>query len=83
MVYYVIVVPYMLIFDSYSVYFFNFEFFLDIYFILDIIINFFKSFRDEKGNNVYSLRLIAVNYLKSFFVLDLLTSIPLGWILDN
>ncbi len=83
MVYYVLIVPYMIIFDNYSDYFSNFEIFLDSYFILDIIINFFTTYRDERGYYVYSFSQIAVNYLKSYFTIDLLTSIPLSRMLDN
>lgn len=56
MVYYVLFVPYMIIFDNYSNVFLNFELFLDIYFIIDIIVNFFSTYKDEKGNYVYSIK---------------------------
>jgi hypothetical protein len=55
MIYYLLIVPYMIIFDTYTDFFLNFEFFLDGYFILDIIINFLTTYRDERGYYVYSL----------------------------
>ena len=49
MIYYVLIVPYMIIFDNYTDFFYNLEIFLDSYFILDIIINFFTTYKDERG----------------------------------
>lgn len=73
----------MIVFDTYTDYIYDIELFLDIYFICDIIINFFTTYKDEKGNYVYSLSQIGVNYIKTFFFVDLLTSIPLGRLFGN
>lgn len=68
----------MIIFDTYIDFFYDFEIFLDGYFIADIIINFFTTYKDEKHSYVYSISKIALNYFKTFFLVDLLTSIPLN-----
>lgn len=46
-------------------------------FVLDIPLTFFSSYIDEDGEEVRDLRLIASNYLTSYFFLDVLAVIPL------
>ena len=61
----------------------NFENSMDACFMVDLIINFFTAFYDPKGNLVASHKEIALNYLKGFFLLDLVSSIPFGIIFTN
>ena len=51
---------------------------VDICFLADVVVNFFTSyFREFDEVEVYSVKMIAENYLRSWFLLDLLCCIPL------
>lgn len=51
--------------------------FIDIFFLLDILINFRTTINDEKtGEEISSPAKIAMHYLKGKFFIDLLASIP-------
>lgn len=51
----------------------SFETFLDFLFIFDIIINFFSAYEDPKIGLEMRHKVIALNYLTSWFFLDLLS----------
>ena len=54
-----------------------FERAIDVFFIVDIFLNFRTTFYDAATNNeVFDRRRCAMNYLKSWFVLDMAASIP-------
>lgn len=46
------------------------------FFILDILFNFRTTFVSSKGEVVSDSKLIAINYLRGWFVLDLLAALP-------
>ena len=51
--------------------------FIDIFFLLDILINFRTSVVNTKtGEDIYDAKIIAMRYLKGKFWIDLLASIP-------
>jgi hypothetical protein len=50
---------------------------IDFIFLLDLIINFFTAFKDEKGNIVDDLKLIAFKYLTGWFTIDLISILPM------
>lgn len=52
------------------------DFLMGVLFWIDLIVNFFMSFEDETGREVKNLRLIATNYLTSFFLIDALACMP-------
>mmetsp|Transcript_101992 Transcript_101992/g.297468 ORF Transcript_101992/g.297468 Transcript_101992/m.297468 type:complete len:747 (-) Transcript_101992:93-2333(-) len=52
--------------------------FVDYFFLVDLVMHFFHSYRDEKGFEVMSLRLIARNYLLGLFWVNLLACLPAG-----
>lgn len=53
-------------------------------FIVDIIIRFFVTYKDEENQViVYDKKLIAVHYLKTSFIFDLISTIPLDFILQS
>jgi hypothetical protein len=54
---------------------------MDIFFLLDILISFNCGFY-KKGILVMSRKEIILNYLKTWFIFDLLASFPYAWILD-
>lgn len=56
-----------------------FDLFLDIWFIVEIFLNFFTAFYD-KGILVTSKRKIAFNYISTWFFVDLVSSIPFSFI---
>lgn len=49
---------------------------LDALFAMDIIVNFNSAFIDDEGNLVTKRKQITINYLKSWFTLDLIACIP-------
>jgi len=54
------------------------DLFVDIYFWLDIIVNFRSGFEDQQeGTMVYDLGKIRQNYLSTWFTLDVVASLPI------
>ncbi|XP_048237827.1 potassium voltage-gated channel subfamily H member 8-like isoform X1 [Haliotis rufescens] len=49
---------------------------VEILFIIDIVLNFRTSYVNKSGQVVYESRMIAMNYIKGWFLLDLLAAIP-------
>ena len=54
----------------------------NVWFLIDILITFNTGFC-EKGMIIMNRKQIAINYLKKWFVFDLLSTIPYNWILLN
>ena len=54
---------------------------IDGFFAIDIVLNFFTTFfHPTTGEEIQVKKLIAENYLKGMFILDLLSTIPLDLI---
>ncbi|KAL5005757.1 hypothetical protein ScPMuIL_016915 [Solemya velum] len=53
---------------------------VEILFILDIVLNFRTSFVNKSGQVVYDARQIVINYIKGWFLLDLLAAIPFDFL---
>lgn len=53
---------------------------LDAFFILDMVVNFFSSYKDKEENEICNLKKIAIHYLKTWFFMDLIASVPIGLI---
>jgi voltage-gated potassium channel len=49
---------------------------IDIFFLIDIVLNFFTSYR-HKGTQITDRKKAAAHYLKTLFVIDLLANFPL------
>jgi len=49
---------------------------VDVLFILDLVINFFLSYRDARGMEVSDLKRIWINYLKCYFWINALACMP-------
>lgn len=63
---------------------FIFELVVDALFALDIILNFFTAYIDQESSLLITHpRLIARRYLKGFFLIDLIATIPFGYILTE
>ena len=57
-----------------------FDFLIDVYFLVDIVINFRTAFLDD-GELVTSPYRIGLKYLTTWFFLDLAASLPIEWFL--
>jgi len=44
--------------------------------VLDILLNFRTTYVSKSGQVIYESRLIAINYIKGWFLLDLLAAVP-------
>ena len=75
--------PLFLAFSIDNLYISLFEKAIDVYYILDICINFNLAFETSEGHWVEKRRDIAVHYFKSYFIIDFLTSIPIGWFVQS
>ncbi|KAK3083375.1 hypothetical protein FSP39_021037 [Pinctada imbricata] len=54
---------------------------VEILFMIDIVLNFRTSFLSKSGQIVYASRLIVINYVKGWFLLDLLAAIPFDFLI--
>jgi len=52
------------------------DFVVNCLFYIDLVLNFFLSYKDAKGHEVLDLRLTAKNYLRTYFVPNLIACIP-------
>lgn len=76
--------PYRLAFwETQSTYWSIIDFVVDLLFILDIVLNFFFATYDPQERIVYKPKEIAKNYLKTWFAIDLISSIPVNLILGD
>ncbi|OMJ74679.1 hypothetical protein SteCoe_26358 [Stentor coeruleus] len=71
------VLPYELSFIDYSDEWLYIDGFIDCLFILDILITFNSAYIDVTGKLIISRKAITKQYLKSWFFVDLISSIPL------
>lgn len=55
--------------------------FIDFFFIIDIIINFFTVFTNKFEDYVIDRKLIALNYLYGWFLFDFISVLPFGYFL--
>ena len=53
---------------------------VSLYSISDIVLNFRTSYVNKSGQVVYQARLIALNYIRGWFLLDLLAAIPFDFL---
>ena len=64
------------------VFWFVFDLFSDIYFYIDIVINFRTAYIDPSNLKlVYDWKLVAKNYAKGWFLVDLSSTLPVSYIL--
>ena len=77
---YFIVIPYFLSRDFFITEinhsFISILIFIDIIYIMDIIINFFRPYKSFDDNLIKSTKKIFINYVKSWFLIDLIQAIP-------
>ena len=53
-----------------------FDIIIDVLFLLDIIVSFFSAYRLPDGTQVKSFYLISLNYVKSWFFIDVIATFP-------
>jgi len=58
------------------------ESYMNIFFGIDIFVNFCTAIFDEEGKPIISHKLIAIDYMKGFFFLDFVSSIPFNLFSD-
>lgn len=59
------------------------NYFIDFSFLLDIFINFRTIILDAQGEEVVDPKVIAIEYIKGNFVLDVLATIPFEIFVSN
>nr|CCA15894.1 potassium/sodium hyperpolarizationactivated cyclic nucleotidegated channel putative [Albugo laibachii Nc14]CCA26917.1 potassium/sodium hyperpolarizationactivated cyclic nucleotidegated channel putative [Albugo laibachii Nc14] len=75
-------IPVRIAFDMENTTFFAIDRVSDCFFLLDIVLNFFTSYIDDAGLEIVDAREIRLHYLRSSFVLDVVSTIPLDWIVE-
>lgn len=75
-------IPVRIAFDMESTTLFAIDRVSDCFFLLDIVLNFFTSYIDDAGLEIVDAREIRLHYLRSSFVLDTVSTIPLDWIVE-
>lgn len=81
--YIVTFMPYYMVFDKKNSSRDIIEILLNLVFIADMVLMFFSAFYDSKGKLVISHKEICISYLKGYFFIDLLTSIPFSFIMTS
>ena len=66
---------------SFNSFGFWFDVAVDVYFWVDIGVNFRTAYYDSRGDLVISQHQISVTYLKGWFIIDLLTCLPISYVL--
>ena len=56
------------------------DFLIDLFFLMDIVLNFFTCYIDREGEIIGSYYLIARHYSRSWLLPDLISSIPFDWL---
>lgn len=78
-----LVIPYRVTFNMLSSGFLMFfEIYIDTFFIIDVFINLYTGYY-KKGSLVMKRRHIMCRYLKTWFIIDLLASIPFSWFISE
>mmetsp|Transcript_37640 Transcript_37640/g.86975 ORF Transcript_37640/g.86975 Transcript_37640/m.86975 type:complete len:666 (-) Transcript_37640:80-2077(-) len=59
------------------------ELVIDICFVVDIFLTFRTSFSDEEGEEVFDWTKVMVHYVRTWFFIDVITAIPLEYIVQR
>ena len=59
------------------------DFLMDLFFMCDIILNFRTGYVDSDGKVVMKQRKAAMHYLRTWFFLDIMATIPLDWFMSG
>ena len=77
LIYTAVLTPIRISFKDESAYWLYLELTTDILFMSDIVVNFLSAYSDKNGVIVFTKRKISKNYLKSWFIIDFVSSFPL------
>jgi len=79
------IMPYAMLFYPDSNFRQQLETFMNILFFIDIIINFFLCYykEDDRTELVTDRRVIAIGYLRGFFILDFFSTLPINMIISS
>lgn len=61
----------------------NFDVVVDSLFAFDILLNFVSAYEKADGTLVYKLKEIAISYIRSWFLLDVLAVFPFDFVFDQ
>ena len=75
-IYTAIAMPFLMCFQIQSKYMNYFDIIIDVFFIIDIVLNFFTTYVDKKGEIVTSPKKIRMYYIKGWFAVDCIAAIP-------
>ena len=53
---------------------------IDVYFLVDLVLQMFTAFHDERGMKVVDAKVIRTKYFKSWFLIDLVSGFPIQYI---
>jgi len=81
-IYQTITTPFIISFNFENKDLINFDYFCDVFFIIDFTLNFNTGFYKE-GVLIMNRKEICINYLKTWMAFDCLSSFPYSFILDN
>ncbi len=59
------------------------DYFTDVLFGIDIVVNFFSAFESANDELIHNRRVIARTYLKSWFAVDILSILPVSAFVNN
>ena len=59
-----------------SKFFIFFDKFVDMFFYIDIICNMRTVYKDQSNNNIFDIKMITMEYLKTYFIIDFVCSVP-------
>jgi CRP-like cAMP-binding protein len=83
-VYSVTITPVVIAFTLDSIILSSLDITVDFVFLTDVVVNFFIPYQSAKDNKyVYKHKRIIINYLTSWFLFDIITSLPTGLIADE
>ena len=57
------------------------DFFTDLYFMFDIVLNFQTAYFDD-DQLIVDRKLICINYIKTWFIIDIIATFPVDWTID-
>ena len=55
-----------------------FNIFVDMFFIVDVMLNFKTTYSGKEGEIVFDSKMICMNYLRSWFAVDFVAALPYG-----
>jgi len=80
LMYVLLITPYRLAFKAETAMFLVLGSALDVFFLCDVVLNFFTTSEDENRRTITDHPTLACAYLKSWFTVDFVSSVPLQWV---